>query len=435
MSIHYLKKLAEDWHHNNIYGIMAACTASSLCIEAAMLSSKKNNLPVLIEATSNQVNQLGGYTGMTPADYFSFVSNIARDVSMPMDRVILGGDHLGPQPFKAEPEASAMLKAEAMVYEYVAAGFTKIHIDTSMRLGDDDRSVRLSDAIIAGRAVRLARAANAGFQKIKSRFRDAKMPVFIIGSEVPTPGGSQEVSEGISITKPEDLDETIAAFESAFLSDGLDEIWNNVVGVVVQPGVEFGDTDLFLYDQEKTRQLTTSIQGYEHIIFEGHSTDYQTPQCLKNMVHDGICILKVGPGLTFYQREAIFALAAIEKELLWKTQSKLSSYPEVLEEVMLDKPGDWEKYYSGTPEEKYLKRKYSYSDRSRYYLPNQKVTKAFNKLMTNLADIDIPITVLSQYMPIQAYKVRTGEIAKNPHSLIISRITDLIDEYVFAIKQ
>lgn len=413
---------------------MSACTASPLCIEAAMRSSKKNKLPVLIEATSNQVNQLGGYTGMLPADYFSFVSDIAKKVVLPMDQVILGGDHLGPQPFRAEPAASAMPKAEALVYEYAAAGFTKIHIDTSMRLGDDDKTVKLPDQIIVDRAVRLAKAANAGFQKLKAGSPDAKMPVFIIGSEVPVPGGSQEASGELSITRPEDLDAVIAAFRSAFQANDLDEVWNNVVGVVVQPGVEFGDTGICLYDREKAKQLTGSIQKYEHIIFEGHSTDYQTPRCLGNMVHDGICILKVGPGLTFYQREAVFALAAIEKELLLKTRQDISNYPDVLETVMLDKPGEWEKYYSGTPEEQYLKRKYSYSDRSRYYLSNAEVIKAFNKLMANLADIDIPITVLSQYMPVQAYKVRTGEIAKDPYSLIISRITDLIDEYVFAIK-
>jgi D-tagatose-1,6-bisphosphate aldolase subunit GatZ/KbaZ len=432
--MHYLKKMAEDWHRNRVYGIMSACTASPLCIEAAMLSSRRNNLPVLIEATSNQVNQFGGYTGMIPADYFSFVLDIAKKVALPADQVILGGDHLGPQPFKAESEVSAMSKAEVLVYEYAAAGFTKLHIDTSMYLGDDDKTIKLPNQVIASRAARLAKAANEGFQKLKSYSPDAEMPVFVIGSEVPTPGGCREASAELSITKPEDLDATIIAFKSAFLANGLDAIWDNVIGVVVQPGVEFSDSGLFLYDQKKAKQLTAGIQKYKDIIFEGHSTDYQTPRCLKNMVHDGICILKVGPGLTFYQREAIFALAAIEKELLWKARNNFSNYPAVLEKAMLDRPGDWKKYYQGTSEEQYLKRKYSYSDRSRYYLPNREVVNAFNKLMANLTNIDIPITVLSQYMPIQAYKVRTGEIAKDPHSLIISRITDLIDEYLFAIK-
>ncbi|MDR0718134.1 MAG: class II D-tagatose-bisphosphate aldolase, non-catalytic subunit [Treponema sp.] len=429
----YLKKMAKDWHGGTVYGIMSACTASPLCIEAAMLASKKKGLPVLVEATSNQVNQFGGYTGMRPADYFSFVKTIAEKAGMPMENVILGGDHLGPQPFKNEAEGAAMKKAEDLVYEYAAAGFSKIHLDTSMRLASDDRGARLPDEIIAERALRLAQSAVAGFKEYKSRCREARMPVFVIGSEVPVPGGSQEAAEGIEITKPEDLDATVNAFKSAFVKNGLDEVWDNVIGVVVQPGVEFGDTELHLYNPEKAKRLLDSIRKYAPIVFEGHSTDYQTPLCLKHMVHDGICILKVGPGLTFYQREAIFALSAIEKELLQKTGKAFSAFPEVLEKSMLDNPTDWEKYYHGTPEEQYLKRKYSYSDRCRYYLPQPEVVKALEALIANLSGLDIPITVLSQFMPIQAFKVRTGEIGKDPHSLIISRITDLIDEYLFAL--
>jgi D-tagatose-1,6-bisphosphate aldolase subunit GatZ/KbaZ len=327
-----------------------------------------------------------------------------------------------------------MKKAEAMVYEYAAAGFSKIHIDTSMYLGDDDRRVKLSDRIIADRAARLARAAQEGFQDLQLRFPQSSLPVFIIGSEVPVPGGSQEKAQGISVTKPDDLDATIHAFKSAFLENGLSDVWGNVIGIVVQPGVEFGDAELFLYDPEKAKELTGSLRKLNPIIFEGHSTDYQTPCCLKNMVRDGICILKVGPGLTFYQREALFALSAIERELLG-SRGGLSNYPEILEKVMLDNPKDWEKYYSGTAEEQYFKRKYSYSDRSRYYLANREVTKAFEKLLANLSHIDIPITILSQYMPQQALKVRQGQIEKDPYSLILSRITDLIDEYLFAVKQ
>jgi D-tagatose-1,6-bisphosphate aldolase subunit GatZ/KbaZ len=429
----YLKKMAKDWHSGNSYGIMSACTASPLCIEAAMLASKKRGLPALIEATSNQVNQFGGYTGMRPADYASFVKTIAEKAGMPMEAVILGGDHLGPQPFKDEAEDSAMKKAEDLVYEYTAAGFGKIHLDTSMRLAGDDRGRRLPDEVIASRALRIARSAAAGFKEYKHRRPDARPPVFVIGSEVPVPGGSQEAAEGLEITKPEDLDATIHAFKTAFVKNGLEEVWDNVIGVVVQPGVEFGDAELHLYNPEKAKRLTGSIRRHAPLVFEGHSTDYQTPLCLKNMVRDGICILKVGPGLTFYQREAIFALSAIEKELLRKTGKAFSAFPEVLEQSMLDNPKDWEKYYPGTPEEQYLKRKYSYSDRCRYYLPRPEVAKALEALIANLSALDIPATVLSQFMPLQAAKARTGEIHKDPHSLIISRITDLIDEYLSAL--
>jgi D-tagatose-1,6-bisphosphate aldolase subunit GatZ/KbaZ len=429
----YLKRMARDWHSGNAYGIMAACTASAVCIEAAMLASKKRGAPVLIEATANQVNQLGGYTGMRPRDYYAFVMEIAKKTGISLDTVILGGDHLGPLPFKAENETSAMQKAEELVAEYTAAGFSKIHLDASMALADDDIRERLPDKKIAERSARLAVAALSGFRQYKSGHPDASLPVFIIGSEVPIPGGVYGDDEGLVITKSEDLDATLATFKTAFLAKGLAEVWENVIGVVVQPGVEFGDDSISLYDSEKTRQLTACLRKHDGIIFEGHSTDHQTPSCLKNMVHDGICILKVGPALTFYQREALFALSSIEKELLGGTGKALSCFPEVLEDVMLKNPSDWQKYYHGTVEEQKLKRKYSYSDRSRYYFHPPGITASVELLMANLSLVDIPIPLLSQYMPVQAKKIRLGQISKTPHSLIISRITDLIDEYTQAL--
>ena len=51
-----------------------------------------------------------------------------------------------------------MKNAEDLIRAYVAAGFTKIHIDTSMKLADDDPGVRLSDETIAKRGARLAKS-------------------------------------------------------------------------------------------------------------------------------------------------------------------------------------------------------------------------------------------------------------------------------------
>ena len=432
MRTSYLKQMVADWHNDKPYGIMSACTASPLCIEAAMRVAIKYNVPALIEATSNQVNQFGGYTGMRPTDYYKLVEGVADKVGLKMSDIILGGDHLGPQPFKNEPAESAMEKACGMVYEYVASGYTKIHLDTSMMLGDDDAGERLRDEVIAVRASRLAKAALEGFASRRAAHPSAQLPVFIIGSEVPVPGGTQKHDEEMSITKPESLAATIETFKQAFTENGCGEIWDNVVGIVVQPGVEFGDTELFEYDHEAAKQITGCLHNYENIIFEGHSTDYQTPDSLKQMVDDGICILKVGPALTFYQREAIFALEGIERELIDGTSTVLSDYRAVLEKAMLDNPAQWQSYYSGTQSQQHFKRKYSYSDRCRYYFPDDEVSKALNRLIENLSVVDIPISLLSQYMPVQAKQARCGMVENRPHELIIARITDLIDEYMYA---
>jgi len=428
----YFKQIAADWHNGKPRGVMSACTASPLCIEAVMRHSMKHKAPALIEATSNQVNQFGGYTGMRPADYYELVKNVADKVGFDMQNVILGGDHLGPQPFKNEPADTAMEKACGMVFEYVASGYTKIHLDASMMLGDDDPKTRLKDETIAKRAARLAKAALSGHAKRRETNPTSELPVFIIGSEVPVPGGTQSSDEGMSVTKPESMAATIETFKQAFMENGCEEAWDNVIGVVVQPGVEFGDTELYIYNHDAASPLSKRLREYSGIIFEGHSTDYQTPESLKQMVNDGICILKVGPGLTFHQREAVFALENIEKELLGSGKTKLSGYRAALEKAMLENPGNWKNYYSGTPEDQLFKRKYSYSDRCRYYFPDEEVSKALERLIENLTAVDIPIPLLSQFMPVQAKQVRCEKTANNPHDLIIARIGDVIEDYMFA---
>ncbi len=81
------------------------------------------------------------------------------------------------------------------------------------------------------------------------------------------------------------------------------------------------------------------------MVFEAHSTDYQTPESLRALVRDGFAILKVGPGVTFALREALYALADIEAELL--PQPKRADLRAVVEAAMLRKPANWDKYYHG----------------------------------------------------------------------------------------
>mgnify|MGYP002140241092 CR=1 FL=1 len=83
---------------------------------------------------------------------------------------------------------------------------------------------------------------------------------------------------------------------------------------VVQPGVEFDHHKVIDYDRAKAARLSRALDGQPHIVFEAHSTDYQTPKALKALVEDHFAILKVGPGVTFALREAFWALDAIERE-------------------------------------------------------------------------------------------------------------------------
>ena len=133
------------------------------------------------------------------------------------------------------------------------------------------------------------------------------------------------------------------------------------------------------------------------MVFEAHSTDYQKPEALAALVRDGFAILKVGPGVTFALREALFALADIETELI--APEARSNLRDVVERVMLSKPGNWEKYYHGDDRQKRLLRTYSYSDRVRYYWADPEIDAAAQKLISNLTGIRLPENLLSRYLP------------------------------------
>lgn len=428
-----LKKIVAAQKAGKATGIYSCCSANEYVIKAALLKGRKDNSCVLIESTANQCDQYGGYTGMKPADFRIFVEKLADEIHFDKSRLFLGGDHLGPLTFASMPEEEAMKEAEELIRQYVAAGFTKIHIDTSMKVADDDREARLSDSTIARRGAQLAKVAEETFLELKKSCPDAVEPVYIVGSEVPIPGGQEggAQTDQVQVTRPEDFKATLRAFEEAFRARGLDHAWNNVIGIVVQPGVEEKDAGCTEYDRSKAATLCEAIREYDNIVFEGHSTDYQTKIKLRELVEDGVAILKVGPGLTFAMREALFALAYAEKELL---KDRNSHFMEVLDEAMVADPQYWKKHYQGTKEEIAFKRKYSFSDRCRYYMPEKKVADARNTMIANLKD-GVPLNLLSQFMPRQYTRVREGLLQNDPEALIIDHIGDTIDEYLYATRQ
>jgi D-tagatose-1,6-bisphosphate aldolase subunit GatZ/KbaZ len=416
-------------------GIYSACTANEIVLRSVLQRALACDQPALIEATANQVDQNGGYTGMKPADFAAYVYRLADELSFPKERLILGGDHLGPLTRTSQSEEQAMAYADELVRQYVLAGFTKIHLDTSMRLADDDQHARLSDEVIAARGARLCKVAEDTWQELKKVKPEVEQPVYIIGSEVPIPGGAQSAEESISVTTPEDCRTTLTTFEDKFRSLGLDSAWERVIGLVVQPGVEFGDSEVHEYDRKKAAELTASLKDWQQGVFEGHSTDYQTPQGLREMVEDGIAILKVGPALTFALREALFALEAIERELLTAEDAPggLSDFRAVLEKQMLANPGNWQKHYHGDSKQLAFARAYSFSDRARYYLPDPEVDASIRRLFTNMSQNKIPLSILSQYMPWSYQAHRAGRISAAPEQLIMEHIGHYIDEYLYAV--
>ena len=413
-------------------GIPSFCTASDLVLEACLKQAMRFDDYVLVEATANQVNQFGGYTGMKPADYRDFVYGIADNIGFPRERIILCGDHLGPLTWQNEPEEEAMKKSVELVKLFVLAGFKKIHLDTSMRVADDPRDEMLSDETIARRGAMLYEACEEAYQELLKKNPNEERPAYIIGSEVPIPGGAQEAEDSISVTKPEAVEKTLSVYKEQFEKRGLNDAFDNIIGIVVQPGVEFGDEDVFHYDRTNAAKLTEAMKKHGNVVLEGHSTDYQPPQCLKEMVEDGIAILKVGPALTFSLREGLFALSMMEKALV--PEDKQARFIEVMEETMMKNPGNWQKHYHGSARDLAFKRKYSFSDRCRYYFAQPEMKAAIEKLFTNMENVEIPLGMLRQYMPLQYIKVRDGVLTTNPRDLVEDCVVHLVEDYNYATK-
>ena len=416
----YLQELVEAWHREAPRGIYSVCSAHPWVLEAAMEQAIADDAPLLIEATSNQVNHLGGYTGMAPADFRRLVEKIAVQKGFNAERIILGGDHLGPNPWREQPVAEAMREAERMVVAYAQAGFTKIHLDASMACGDERGP--LSDEIIATRAATLCAAAE--------RAGGSTKPVYVIGTEVPVPGGATESLSHLEPTQREAAAKTLAVHRRTFAERGLSAALPRVIALVVQPGVEFNHMDVVDYDPQHAAHLTRFLKEEHGLVYEAHSTDYQRPQAYRSLVRDGFAILKVGPALTFAMREALEALERIEAELA--PPEKRSRLAAVMEHVMLEDPQHWKHHYSGDEQTIKLLRRYSYSDRVRYYWTKPQAVAAVDTLLRNLRETTIPETVLSAYLPDVYRAVRAGELRSDPLEMVKHRIRSVLSGYAAA---
>ncbi|MBB3713043.1 D-tagatose-1,6-bisphosphate aldolase subunit GatZ/KbaZ [Limimaricola variabilis] len=396
-------------------GLPSFCTANAHVLRAILGCAGRVDAPIVIEATCNQVNQEGGYTGMTPADYMAWITELASEAGVSMDRLILGGDHLGPNPWRKETAESAMEKARELVRQYAEAGYRKIHLDASMALGGEPQP---SFELVAERAAELCAVA-------EKHAPEPEALIYIIGTEVPIPGGETEDTDTLDVTSTERLEKTIETHRAAFAARGLEAVWPRIVSVVTQPGVDFSHTSIYPFDPAPAAPLRDAIKGVEGLSFEAHSTDYQSTEALAQLVANHFFFLKVGPELTFRFREAVFALAAIEAELGLSDPSRII---ETLDACMAERPDHWQDYYQGSAQEIRLLKRYSYSDRIRYYWGDPQVAGALDKLLTNLRGARLSESLVSQYFSGFDF----GTIPTSPDEMIARHVQGSVLRYFAA---
>ena len=329
----FLKDLVSKNRAGGVFALPSVCSAHPDVLTAALLLARELGRPSLIEATSNQVNQFGGYSGMTPADFIAFGQGLAGVCGVDGSDIVFGGDHLGPQAWRAAGPEVAMARAKDLIRSYVEAGFTKIHLDCSE--GCAGENARVGDGVCARRAAELAAVC-------ERHAPDPDALTYVVGTEVPSPGGARvDAAESeMEPTSTERARESLTRHRIAFSDLGLHDAWCKVVALVVQPGLEFRAMRIDHFDVDSPNLLSEALADHPRICFEAHSTDYQRDVVFPELARRGYAILKVGPALTFAYRRAVYALDHIAEWL--QPGGAPDSIMTVMESLMHDDPSHWE---------------------------------------------------------------------------------------------
>lgn len=399
--------------------LASVCSAHPLVLGAALRLAETLDQPLLIEATSNQVNQYGGYTGMRPADFIAWVHGLADLHGTSRSRLHFGGDHLGPQVWRSEPADAAMSKARALMEAYVSAGFTKIHLDCSE--GCQGEAGQVGDEISASRAADLAAICETA----------APNPddiSYCFGTEVPPPGGARadENHDFVEPTSAVSAAATIEAHRQAFASRGLQSAWSRMIALVVQPGLEFTPDHVIRFDKDQPDLLSPVLDAYPAMSFEAHSTDYQNNTVYPDLARRHFAILKVGPALTFAMRRALYALDALAQ---WQDKG-LSSLPKVMEGLMRDNPKPWAAHYHADGEALRGLLHFGYADRIRYYWNDPQAIATVAALLKALDDTRPAAPVLGQFFAASTIERAAGfsDVAW-AEALVMAEIQDVLEPY------
>ena len=347
------------------YAMPSFCTANEEVIKIILLYCKIYNLPCLIECTSNQVNQFGGYIKKTPKEFSNLIFKIARTIKLNKKNIFLGGDHLGPLPWNNKNSNLAIKNSIELINNYISNKFCKIHIDTSVQCKNDK---------VFNSQIKFDRTKKI-LKKIKLK---KKSNIFyVVGSEVPISGSDKK-----KLLKPTSI-YTIKK-DSNIFSELLfkKSCKKKNFGLVIEVGMKYMDKyiqkpNLKNFLQKKNFSLKNNF------IYEAHSTDFQSINTLKKLVNNNFKFLKVGPELTYLYSRSLLLMQKIEKHFIEKNKS---NFNENLIQEMLKNNKYWINFYEKNNYNQFLNSKY---DRSRYYLGTKKVKNSIGKLRLNINNLNL----------------------------------------------
>ena len=341
------------------------CTSNIEVIKSILFFCHIKKLPCLIECTSNQVNQHGGYTNKTPKMFIKEILSISKKIKFNSKKLFLGGDHLGPLPWKKKSKTVAIKNSISLINDYLDQKFCKIHIDTSIKCKNDKY---INSDIIFERTNEILNNDNIK-KKIKDKF-------IVVGTEVPLAGSGD--NENIIKTSKKQIETEVLKFKKILKKQNLK---NNIFGLVIEPGMKYTHSSVI---KPNFTNFTNkkNISKKNNFVYEAHSTDYQSKKTLKQLVKNNFKFLKVGPELTYSYSRSLFFMENIEKN---NFKLKNSNIKKIIFSAMLKNRKYWEGYYEKKTTELFLNSKL---DRMRYYFDTKPVVNSIKTLKKNINLLD-----------------------------------------------
>lgn len=393
------------------HSLPSFCTANFNVIKILIIFAKYYNLPILLESTSNQVNQFGGYTGLTPRQFYKKIDKLKKKIKIKNKQVMIGADHLGPLPWKKLNSKIALKNAKTLIKKCISLKYDKIHIDSTI-VCKDDKNLNLN--LIRSRSAKI-------FNTVPKK--DIKNIFFVFGSEVPFAGGGNT-----NKIKPSVLNNIkVDYFLYNSILKNLNSNKKNKFSLVVEPGMAFSNSKISLPKLKKFKK-NLSFSKKNNFSYEAHSTDYQRLVTLKKLVKNNFRFLKVGPELTFDFYQAIKKMEKIEDTNC--NQKSNISY-ELMKAMSKDNKY-WKDYYKGTKKKIEFLKLNSYLDRMRYYWDSKNVKKSMIKLFKNIDTI--PQKVLKKELKLKSNEEKQIDKInlKNSDYIIFYYLNSTIKKYYLA---
>ena len=281
--------------------------------------------------------------------------------------------------------------------------------------------------MVLERTVELCLIAEAAHAEMPS---GSPAPLYVIGTEVPAPGGEQAGDEGPAPTGPQHVRRLLRSAEVAFRRRRAGRrLAARRSPSSSSPASSSANGRCTTTIPRRTQALSDLLDEVPGLVYEAHSTDYQTEAALAALVRDHFAVLKVGPALTFAYREALFALEAIERELPAAGEGEASRLRETLDAAMLADASHWRGYHDGDAQAQALARAFSFSDRARYYWPRDEVRDAVYRLFRNVSAVPLPTALLSQFLPLEYEAVRAGELRPEPLCVVRHHVRAALRRY------